>query len=67
MTYTTTSYVLQTQTNLVSESTSIVSSQFSSAGNPLTNVPGFPIESILVSVILPVAFLVVKRSKKHSH
>jgi hypothetical protein len=45
----TTSYELQTET---------------SVGNPLTSIPGFPAESILVGFLLALAILVAKRSRK---
>jgi hypothetical protein len=35
----------------------------SSVGNPLTSIPGFPIESIILGVILAFVVLIVKRSK----
>jgi hypothetical protein len=49
----TTSYSLQTQ--LQTET---------SVGNPLTSIPGFPAESILVGFLLALAILVTKRSRK---
>ena len=49
----TTSYTLQTQ--LQTET---------SVGNPLTSIPGFPVESILVGFLLALAILVAKRSRK---
>lgn len=59
----TASYALQTQTNVVTQVSSMLSSLSSSAGG-LTNIPGFPIESILLGVALALVFLVLKRSKK---
>jgi hypothetical protein len=47
--YMTTSYALETQTN--------------SRGNPPTNIPGFPLESILAGLLLAIAVLVLMRSK----
>lgn len=38
-------------------------STMSQAGNPLTSIPGFPVESIFLGVILAVAFLVARRLK----
>ena len=59
----TTSYALQTQTIVVSQFTSMVSS-ISSATGGLVNIPGFSIESILLGVALAMVFLLAKRSKK---
>ena len=46
-------------------SPSSTTSPFSSSGNPLGNIPGFPIESIILGVALAFIFLTLRRSNTH--
>ncbi len=52
-TVTMTSYVLQTQLQTQT-----------SVANPLTSIPGFPLESLLLGLLLALAILMVERSRK---